>query len=131
MKNVSRRSNGHPSVPTLEQIDDFETSDYWIDIEKYVKRLIWPTENQGLKIIGKIAGAHWAEGANGALSTVWFDTWARSTDATERESLKNQLLDYNRNDVEATLIIRNWVNDGLTSDPPRIMSISALDGKIF
>jgi len=131
MKNVSRRSNGQPSVPTLEQIDDFKTSDYWIDIEKYVKRLIWPTENQGLKTIGKIAGAQWAEGANGALSTVWFDTWTRTTDAAERETLKDQLLDYNRNDVEATLIIRDWINDGLTSDPPRITSITTLDGKTF
>jgi len=131
MKSVSTRSIGTIGVPSLDQIEEFKTSDYWLDIEKYVKKLIWPTENQSLKTIGKIAGAKWEEGANGALSTVWFDAWTRSTDMTERESLKNQLLDYNRNDVEATLIIRDWINDGLLSEPPRIVSISTLDGKTF
>ena len=96
-----------------------------------MKKLIWPTENQSLKTIGKIAGAKWEEGANGALSTVWFDTWTRSTDPTERESLKNQLLEYNKNDVEATLIIREWINDCLSSSLPRIVSITSLDGKAF
>ena len=69
--------------------------------------------------------------ANGALSTVWFDTWTRSTDVAERESLKNQLLEYNTNDVEATLILRNWINDGLASDPPKIVGIESLDGQTF
>ena len=131
MKSVSSRSIGTIGVPSLDQIEEFKTSDYWLDIEMFVKKLIWPTENQSLKTIGKIAGAKWEEGANGALSTVWFDTWTRSTDMTEREALKNQLLDYNRNDVEATLIIRNWINDGLMSEPPQIVSITTLEGKTF
>jgi predicted RecB family nuclease len=131
MKSVSKRANGKVGVPALEEIEEFKQSDYWIDIEDYVKKLIWPTENQSLKTIGKIAGAKWEEGANGALSTVWFDTWTRSTDPTERESLKNQLLEYNKNDVEATLIIREWINDGLNSVPPKIVSITSLDGLAF
>ena len=49
----------------------------------------------------------------------------------ERESLKSQLLDYNRNDVEATLMIRNWINEGLNSVPPRVISIESLDGRTF
>ena len=84
-----------------------------------------------MKTVGKIAGAKWKEGANGALSIVWFDTRNRSTDSVERESLKNQLLEYNTNDVEATLILRNWINDGLESVPPTIVSIESLDGQVF
>jgi predicted RecB family nuclease len=131
MKSVSKRSNGKVGVPSLDEIEEFKQSDYWLDIEDYVKKLIWPTENQSLKTIGKIAGAKWEEGANGALSTVWFDTWTRSTDPTERESLKNQLLEYNKNDVEATLIIREWINEGLSSSPPKIVSITSLDALTF
>jgi predicted RecB family nuclease len=131
MKSVSKRANGKVGVPALEEIEEFKQSDYWIDIEDYVKKLIWPTENQSLKTIGKIAGAKWEEGANGALSTVWFDTWTRSLDPAERDSLKNQLLEYNTNDVEATLIIRDWINDGLSSNPPKIVSITSLDGRKF
>ncbi len=131
MKSVSKRANGSVGVPSLDEIEEFKQSEYWIDIEDYVKKLIWPTENQSLKTIGKIAGAQWEEGANGALSTVWFDTWTRSTDHAERESLKNQLLEYNKNDVEATLIIRDWINDGLSSNPPKIVSITSLDGRTF
>ena len=131
MKNVSKRSNGIAGVPTLDEIEEFKKSEYWLDIEDYVKKFIWSTENQKLKTVGKIAGAKWEEGANGALSIVWFDTWNRSTDSAERESLKNQLLEYNTNDVEATLILRNWINDGLASVPPKIVSIESLDGQVF
>ena len=131
MKNVSKRSNGKIGVPSLDEIERFKQSEYWLDIENYVKKFIWSTENQQLKTVGKIAGAKWEEGANGALSIVWFDTWNRSTDSAERESLKNQLLEYNTNDVEATLIIRNWINDGLESFPPKIVSIESLDGLTF
>ena len=131
MKNVSKRSSGRARVPSIDEIEEFKQSEYWLDIRDYVKKLIWSTENQQLKTVGKIAGAKWEEGANGALSIVWFDTWNRSTDSTERESLKNQLLKYNTNDVEATLILRNWINDGLASIPPTIVSIESLDGKAF
>ena len=131
MKNVSKRSNGKIGVPSLDEIEKFKQSEYWLDIENYVKKFIWSTENQQLKTVGKIAGAKWKEGANGALSIVWFDTWNRSTDSAERESLKNQLLEYNTNDVEATLILRNWINDGLASAPPMIVSIESLDGRTF
>ena len=131
MKNVSKRSSGRAGVPSIDEIEEFKQSEYWLDIRDYVKKLIWSTENQQLKTVGKIAGAKWEEGANGALSIVWFDTWNRSTDSTERESLKNQLLKYNTNDVEATLILRNWINDGLASIPPTIVSIETLDGKTF
>jgi predicted RecB family nuclease len=131
MKKVSKRSDGKEGVPSIEEIDGFKESEFWIDVEDYVKRLIWSTENQKLKTVGKIAGAKWEEGANGALSTAWFDTWTRSTDPAERESLKNQLLEYNKNDVEATLILRDWINDGLSASPPKIVSITTLDGKTF
>ena len=131
MKNVSKRANGKVGVPSLDEIEQFKQSEYWLDLEDYVEKLIWSTENQQLKTVGKIAGAKWKEGANGALSTVWFDTWTRSTDAAERESLKNQLLEYNKNDVEATLIIRDWINEGLSSNPPKIRSITSLDGQTF
>jgi predicted RecB family nuclease len=131
MKNVSKRSDGKTGVPSLVEIEEFKQSEYWLDIENYVEEFIWSTENQQLKTVGKIAGAKWEEGANGALSIVWFDSWNRSTDSAERESLKNQLLEYNTNDVEATLIIRNWINNGLESVPPLIVSIESLDGKTF
>ena len=131
MKNVSKRSDGKAGVPSLDEIEEFKQSEYWLDIENYVEEFIWSTENQQLKTVGKIAGAKWEEGANGALSIVWFDTWNRSTDSAERDSLKNQLLKYNTNDVEATLIIRNWINDGLESVPPQIVSIESLDGRTF
>ena len=131
MKNVSKRSDGKAGVPSLVEIEEFKQSEYWLDIENYVEEFIWSTENQQLKTVGKIAGAKWEEGANGALSIVWFDSWNRSTDSAERESLKNQLLEYNTNDVEATLIVRNWINEGLESVPPRIVSIESLDGRTF
>ena len=131
MKEVSKRSDGKEGVPSIEEIEEFKQSENWLDIENYVKKFIWSTENQQLKTVGKIAGAKWEEGANGKLSTVWFDTWTRSSDPAERETLKNQLLEYNKNDVEATLILRDWINDGLSASPPKIVSITTLDGKTF
>jgi predicted RecB family nuclease len=131
MKNVSIRAQEKRGIPSLDEIEEFKRSDYWVDIEEYVKHFIWPTEDQSLKTIGKIAGATWQEGASGQLSTVWFDSWTRSSDPAERESVKNQLLEYNKNDVEATLRVRDWINDGLASSQPRIVSIATLDGQTF
>ena len=131
MKNVSIRAKERRGIPTLDEIDGFRKSPHWLDVEEYVESLIWPTEDQSLKTIGRIAGAKWEDGASGQLSTVWFDSWTRSSDPAEREVLNNQLLEYNKNDVEATLRVRDWINDELTSSPPRIVSIATLDGQTF
>jgi len=111
-----------------EQIKGHEQSSNWVDLEDYVERLIWPTENQGLKTVAKLAGATWDEAdANGATSVAWFNNWYKSKDPVQRAEIANRLLAYNRNDVEATAHVREWLNNGLESLPPLFQSVTTLD----
>jgi len=124
----NRLPNEYQIADIKKQIKEQGASANWVDLEDYVERLIWPTENQGLKTVAKLAGATWDDAdANGSTSVAWFNNWYKSKDPAQRAEIANRLLAYNRNDVEATAHVREWLNNGLESLPPLFPSITTLD----
>ena len=86
---------------------------YSKDVEMYLRRLVnlneqvfgrvyFPVRSNGLKDIGAILGASWAEpGASGLQSLVWRYLWEETHDATPRE----KLLSYNQDDCWALVVL--------------------------
>ncbi len=78
-----------------------------IDIREVLARCaVLPVYFYTLKDVGKYLGFHWSDrDAGGAQSVVWYEAWLENGDQETRE----KILEYNRNDVEATRVILEWL----------------------
>lgn len=117
---------GKPGVPSLDEVNAFLSSEDWVDLHKVIdQQTIWPTEDLSLKSLAKWARFSWREsGANGDESTVWYQQ-AIAGDA----EAKQRLLDYNEDDVTATLHLRDWLTrlTKARSQAARMASAAGLD----
>lgn len=128
MNEVATRNASLQGMPTLDQIQEFVTSEFWVDLKKTVDRFVWPTDGLGLKKIAPLADFSWhSEDAGGDNSILWFEKAMNSADANERQGMRDRLLQYNEDDVVATLVVRDWLDDGLCGRTWTIESVTALD----
>lgn len=114
MKALAHRHAGFPGCPTVKEVVALTSSDVWVDMYHVAnKELFWPTSSYTVKDLAKFCGHSWSgEGANGAMSLVWYDTAVSSEDEAAREQCRHDLLVYNQEDNEATLRVRNWLTAG-------------------
>lgn len=113
MKEASARNSGVAGVPTPEEIAALSDQPWWVDLHTIVKQLHWPTRRMGLKDVAKLAGFQWdAADAGGGNSIVWYRAACNPLDPDAQE-LQHKLLQYNKDDVQATLHLRNWLSEGL------------------
>ena len=129
MREVVNRWPTDPRLPSLDEIDDFVRSEHWVDLKKTVEAFIWPTDSMGLKSVAPLAGFEWrAEDAGGDNSMLWFEIAVSDPDVGRRHAMARKLLEYNEDDVQATKVLRNWLDDGLQSRGFTIGNVSELDG---
>jgi uncharacterized protein len=81
-----------------------------IDLVRVVQRTtIFPLRFYSLKDIAKFLGFSWrATDASGANSVLWFQNWLETGD----RAILNKIVDYNEDDVRATLFLKDWLTDG-------------------
>lgn len=81
--------------------------DRFFDVHKCVTDgVTLPIESYALKHIARWIGFDWRdEGANGAQSICWYNTWAETGDRTYLEAI----LRYNEDDCRATYRIKEWL----------------------
>ncbi|MDO4910896.1 MAG: TM0106 family RecB-like putative nuclease [Corynebacterium sp.] len=105
------RFEGHPGVPTLEEINEFIASPQWVDVFDMVRKNIRSFHGMSLKTIARIAGFEWEESdLNGEKSV---ESFRIATDPENPvESEKARLLRYNRDDCRATQVVRDWLRAG-------------------
>lgn len=132
IKNLAKRHEGQPGVPTLNEVTTFMDSDSWVDLYPIVsKEAIWPTKNNTLKSIAPFCGHSWSgDGVNGALSIVWYQEAVRHEDLAVREDRQEKLLTYNHEDVVATKVIRDWLTEQSgteTSPGGKLLNVADLD----
>lgn len=73
------------------------------------ERIIFPLSFYSLKDIAKFIGFSWRhEDASGLNSVLWFEKWMRQDDT----KVLQDIVDYNEDDVRATLAVLRWVRQG-------------------
>lgn len=105
-------------------IEDLVDSEAWVDLLPICRSGLVTGESMGLKYVAPLAGFSWEDDdPGGEQSMAWHQLAVRDPDHEVREANRRRILSYNRNDVEATLALREWL-DASSGDLP---SISDLD----
>ncbi|KAA0234304.1 MAG: hypothetical protein JJLCMIEE_02502 [Acidimicrobiales bacterium] len=94
----------------LAGVADLVTSDEWVDLLRITQAALVTGTGLGLKQLAPLAGFSWEDDdAGGEQSMIWHDLAVGDADSATRQANRQRILDYNRNDVEATLALRRWL----------------------
>jgi predicted RecB family nuclease len=133
MRALAKRHHGKPGVPTIDEVEAFIASDDWVDVLDVLRtNTIWPTESMGLKHVAKYVKFAWRdEDANGGASVTWYDQAINAPTLEEREAAQARILFYNEDDVEATRVLREWLERLGEARKPglKLPSVASLDGR--
>lgn len=130
-RHLAEKHAGKPGIPTLEELNEFLDSSKWVDLHKILAtEIVWPTENHQLKTLARFVGFDWRDEApGGANSMAWFAEATTSEDEDTREAARQRIVEYNQDDVMATLALREWLDRfGHARQPGKaIPSVESLD----
>lgn len=108
-----RRSAQRFSTPSVQEVEEFISSEEWVDMFVHVKRSFAGTAGLGLKTVAPVAGFEWPEEFDGEESVN-----ARRAALAGDTDARAQILRYNAGDVRATHAVREWMTDGAPGVPP-------------
>lgn len=115
----ARRFAGRPGIPTHEEVRAFVDSPDWVDMFQAVTDHFICPNGKGLKKIAPVAGFGWRDPeANGEASMGWYRRAVGYDDGVIEESQRARLLEYNEDDVQATMVLRNWMTDRAETEVP-------------
>jgi predicted RecB family nuclease len=110
---------GAPGIPTVAAVQEFISSEAWVDMYGVVSAEFLCARGKGLKTIAPAAGFSWHDPeASGENSMRWYSDavglGGREPDLAQRE----RLLTYNADDVRATRALRLWMTSEQVNDVP-------------
>lgn len=120
LRSSARRFAGFDGVPTLAEIDEFIDSDQWQDVFEAVADGFICPHGRGLKTIAPLAGFTWRDPeAGGEASMEWY---RRAVGIGGRADIgqRTRLLQYNEDDVRATKVLREWIDQRAADEVPTI-----------
>lgn len=87
--------------------------DHFVDLFRYVKDNFVGVDGLGLKVVAhKGAGFSWRDSEPGGLaSQSWFNDAVDGPSGEARAQARERVLEYNEDDVRATLAVRRWMTD--------------------
>lgn len=111
-RSMANKYAGQPGVPTADDVEAFLDSGLVIDMYQAAsKQLLWPTENLSIKSLAKHCRHVWRdETPGGDMSITWYRAAIADPDKDVREDNQARLTQYNEDDVEAQLRIRDWIS---------------------
>ncbi len=127
MKRLARLMGDKAEAAVAELIakDDSGPPTGWVDMENVLGTQVITGTNLGLKRAAGLAGFRWDDDdPGGEQSMAWHHAATTDPDPAVRQQNRQRLLAYNRNDVEATHALRDW----LETEGPRLPRIADLDG---
>lgn len=105
----ARRFAGMPGVPTTEQVRAFVDGPEWVDMFQAVTEQFICPNGKGLKKVAPVAGFSWRDPeASGEASMGWYRL-AVGYDGLADPGQRTRLLEYNEDDVRATMTLREWM----------------------
>ena len=110
----SRMRRGAAVVGLLDEVEEFIASGQWVDLLKVFRAHLITGNPVKLKVTAPLSGFSWdVEEPAGDESMVRHDEAVDGSQAA-----RDWLLTYNRNDVEATLALRDWLQEKAGNFPP-------------
>jgi len=101
-------------------VEELVGSADWVDLLQVARRQLITGASMGLKALAPLAGFEWEDDdPGGEQSMEWHRLAVADPDAAVRDAQRARLLTYNRNDTEATLALREWMDSG-SADVPNI-----------
>jgi predicted RecB family nuclease len=117
----ARRFAGKPGIPSLEQVQAFIDSDAWFDLFGSVRDHFLCSHGKGLKTIAPVAGFTWRDAeASGENSMRWYRTAVGMDGAGPDQAQRVRLLEYNEDDVCATMTLRHWMSSPAVNQIPYV-----------
>jgi predicted RecB family nuclease len=106
LRRLADRS-GHPSLIAACKL----IREHFVDLFGYVRDNFVGVDGLGLKIVAsRGAGFHWRDEEPGGLnSQSWFNEAIDGATDDARAAARTRVLDYNEDDVRATLAVRRWL----------------------
>ncbi|HEY0450456.1 TM0106 family RecB-like putative nuclease [Actinophytocola sp.] len=117
----AKRFAGKPGIPTIEQVQAFITSDAWFDLFGSVRDHFLCSRGKGLKTIAPAAGFAWRDAeASGENSMRWYRDAVGMDGSAPDDGQRRRLLEYNEDDVHATLTLRRWMTSPAVNEIPYV-----------